>query len=151
MAIYSYLTRCITLCVCALLLLSIFSCFGVYERVGESSDFKIIQLRGCSQKYDFSCGSASVASVLNYWGYKVTDEKIVKDQPPKSINRGYSAAELLKILDDYQMKAFLTKGSKYNLLYEIRNGRPVIVPVKIPVVSISSFLFAVTAFVPLST
>jgi len=110
-------------------------CAGV-SYLKSSDGLRALKIKGVKQSEKYSCGSASVATIRGYWGDSSDETEILKKHPPASKQKGYSLKELQKILKSYGFSAFVIKGSRYTLNYEIMNGRPVIVAVKItPVIS----------------
>ena len=81
-----------------------------------------------------SCGSASLVSVLKYWGLDVTEEEILEEFPmlPKG---GYSIAQLKDIATSKGLEAYaLAMQSKaiQQLKEQISKGRPVICAARFP-------------------
>jgi hypothetical protein len=72
--------------------------------------------------------------VINYWlgAGTVTGDQIYVSSPPANMERGYSLAELTALAG---RRGLLASGVRLNLpdlIRELENGRPVLVPVRIP-------------------
>ncbi len=74
---------------------------------------------------DYYCGPASLASVINYWGGKVTQEEIGERIFRKDL-KGSLSIDLLLYARERGFKTEVMRGSIERLKEEIRKGRPLI-------------------------
>lgn len=88
------------------------------------------------QAFGAACGAHALASVINYWrgAGTIRGLDIYAATPPADTQRGYSMAELAAIAGQ---RGLLASGVRLNLpdlIRELENGRPVLVPVRIPAI-----------------
>jgi hypothetical protein len=82
-----------------------------------------------------SCGAHVMASVINYWigPGAASGEAIYRETPPAARD-GYSMAELLVLARQHGLTASAVRLTDDDILRELENGRPVLVPVRLPTV-----------------
>lgn len=80
-----------------------------------------------------SCGAHVLASVVNYWRGPGTASgaAIYRTRPPSAAN-GYSMAELMALAQEYGLTTSAVRMGEDGLVHELENGRPVLVPLRIP-------------------
>ena len=83
------------------------------------------------QNESYTCGAAVLTSVYQYWDSTITIQKIFKEDPPASMQNGYSIAELKAISEKNGFRAFAFKADKEFILKQIQLGRPLITPLRI--------------------
>jgi hypothetical protein len=88
-----------------------------------------------------ACGAHALASVVNYWrgAGTVTGAQIFAATPPANLEAGYSMAELLTLARQERLTASAVRLSQADLIHELENGRPVLVPVRVPSVFVQNW------------
>lgn len=87
-----------------------------------------------------ACGAHALASVINYWlgpGTAAGDQ-IYAATPPADPERGYSVAEIMELA---RARGLMAGGVRLNLpqlVEELENGRPVLIPVRLPSIYVQS-------------
>ncbi len=81
-----------------------------------------------------ACGAHALASVINYWrgAGTITGLDLYGASPPADAERGYSIAELTALAGQHGLLASGVRLNLPDLIGELENGRPVLVPVRIP-------------------
>lgn len=81
-----------------------------------------------------SCGAHALASVVNYWrgAGTITGKAMFAASPPANPETGYSIAELNALAVRHGLVASGVRLNLPDLIRELENGRPVLVPVRIP-------------------
>lgn len=103
-----------------------------FQQAYEQFDYCGIQ--AVKQTQSNSCGSACLASVLNYWGIDTSEQDILSEFP-KSVKEGYSILELKKIAKAKGLQAYavsMQERTVVQLEEEILKGRPIICAVQFP-------------------
>lgn len=80
-----------------------------------------------------SCGAHALASIANYWrgGDDVNGSALYRAHPPAD-PRGYSMAELVSLAQSEHLLASPVRLPQAALIQELEQGRPVLVPVRLP-------------------
>lgn len=80
-----------------------------------------------------SCGAHALASVVNYWRGPGTlaGDALYREHPPTD-GVGYSMSELLILAQRQHLLAGAVRMPQEGLIRELENGRPVLVPVRLP-------------------
>ena len=88
-----------------------------------------------------ACGAHALASVINYWrgAGTVVGQQIYDTTPPANTEEGYSMAELLSLARANGLQAQAVRLAQADLIRELENGRPVLVPVRVPSVFVQSW------------
>ncbi|MGH6950422.1 MAG: hypothetical protein ACREH4_06095 [Vitreimonas sp.] len=88
-----------------------------------------------------ACGAHALASVINYWRGPgaVAGQQIYDATPPADAEAGYSMAELLTLAQANGLQASAVRLSRADIIRELENGRPVLVPVRVPAVFVQSW------------
>lgn len=73
------------------------------------------------------CLAASVSMVLDYWGYKVTTEKLA--QQVGVYKEGTVGRDYVKVVESLGLYAFLVQPPFDDLLGHVAKGRPVVIEV----------------------
>ena len=97
-------------------------------------DYDYCKIEAIKQSQKNSCGSASLASVLNYWGIDITEEDILKEYPLNE-DEGYSILKLREISIDKGLTAHgysMYESFDKQLEEQLLKGRPVICAVSFP-------------------
>jgi predicted double-glycine peptidase len=81
-----------------------------------------------------SCGAHALASVINYWlgAGTVTGDQIFAAAPPANLEHGYTMTELTAMAGSRGLLASAVRLNLPDLIRELENGRPVLVPVRLP-------------------
>lgn len=81
-----------------------------------------------------SCGAHVLASVVNYWrgAGTISGAALFSAAPPADAEAGYSMAELIALAGRHGLLASGVRLNLPDLLRELENGRPVLLPVRIP-------------------
>tara|TARA_R110002096_G_scaffold239101_1_gene430736 strand:+ start:105604 stop:106143 length:540 start_codon:yes stop_codon:yes gene_type:complete len=85
-------------------------------------------LRGIRQESEKDCGSAVLASVLQYWNVHTSREALVADIGPKRASMG----ELRELSHKHGMQAYVVPGTWDDLVHEVAKQRPVVIGVLQP-------------------
>ncbi len=96
----------------------------------EKADY--ITLPYEEQSTEYSCGLACLVGVLNYWKTPVSQGRLLDQSPPQNTRTGYSVGELRTIAKSSNMQAFSLVGNTAFLEEQVKNGRPIIVPLEMP-------------------
>jgi len=99
-----------------------------------------IQVSYEEQIYPYSCGSAALTGVINYWNdsLEVKEKDILEGMPPNDKELGYSLGELKRISRDYKLHSFVVSMTLDDLKMHLNKKRPIIVPLKIRLGDISN-------------
>lgn len=83
-----------------------------------------------------SCGAHAIASVINYWrGPGAADgDGLFRGTPPADAAGGYSLSELRALAQENGLLASAARLSQAEVLAELENGRPVLIPIRAPAV-----------------
>lgn len=108
--------------------------FDPFEGRVDSPTALVLPVVHDQQTTGASCGAHALASVVNYWlgAGTVTGNQIFAATPPTNMEQGYTMAELTALAGS---RGLLASGVRLNLpdlIRELENGRPVLVPVRIP-------------------
>lgn len=106
--------------------------FEVFDRAVNSSAL-VLPIVHDRQTSGPSCGAHALASVVNYWRGPgtLTGAALYRDQPPAN-EAGYSMAELITLAQQQRVLASAVRLSEAEIIRELENGRPVLVPVRLP-------------------
>jgi hypothetical protein len=99
----------------------------------DETDALVLPLVQDRQTSGPSCGAHALASVVNYWkGPGALDgEALFQSRPPASPS-GYSIGELLDLAHGEGLLASGVELPSDAVIRELENGRPVLVPVRLP-------------------
>lgn len=103
--------------------------FGVPEK-----HFEYCELRAVGQQADPSGGLASLAAVMSYWDTEVAEQELAERYPPPA-EGAPSIRKLRRIAIDEGLTAFalvMNANGLEQLAEQLQNGRPVIVPLRLP-------------------
>ncbi|MDI9245378.1 cysteine peptidase family C39 domain-containing protein [Marinobacter sp. CHS3-4] len=137
---------------CSLLLTALSGCSILSTQQIEQSDpanFSVRnRLQATEQLESYSCGSAALSSVVNYWsspdGKQLTEEEILSNFPPRDTDAGYSLGELKAIAKSQGFRAFSFQSDLKFLKGQLEKKRPIIVVLrlkqKIPVFKFLHYL-----------
>lgn len=80
-----------------------------------------------------SCGAHALASVVNYWRGPgaLTGDALYREHPPGD-GAGYSMTELVSLAQQQHLLASAVRLPQEGIIRELENGRPVLVPVRLP-------------------
>lgn len=83
-----------------------------------------------------SCGAHALASVVNYWrgAGTVTGDAIFSATPPANAETGYSMVEITALAERNGLVASAVRLNLPDLIRELENGRPVLLPVRVPAI-----------------
>lgn len=83
-----------------------------------------------------SCGAHALASVVNYWrgAGTVTGDAIFSATPPANVETGYSMVEITALAGRNGLVASSVRLNLPDLIRELENGRPVLLPVRVPAI-----------------
>lgn len=107
--------------------------FELFDRSLNSSAL-VLPVVHDQQTNGASCGAHALASVINYWRGpgSVSGNAIYTATPPANMSNGYSIAELLTLARTNGLLANGVRLNQADITRELENGRPVLVPVRIP-------------------
>lgn len=113
--------------------------FEIFDR-NLQSDALVLPVVHDRQTSGPSCGAHALASVVNYWrgADTVTGEGIFAETPPAAEN-GYSMAELLALARTHGLVASAVRLPPEAIIQELENGRPVLVPVRLPSIYVQQY------------
>ena len=111
--------------------------FELFDGSLSSTEALVLPVAHDRQTQGPSCGAHVLASVINYWRQAptVTGREIFEANPPAS-DAGYSMAELVTLAQTRGLLASAVRLSEENVVEELERGRPVLVPVRLPVIYI---------------
>lgn len=103
------------------------ACSNSYQK---PKNIQLIGLEYEPQLEIYSCGSAVLTSVINYWkhGKPIAEKTILNSYPPNDIKKGYSLGELKTISRSIGLNAFTLVMTDQQLKSHINKRRPIIVP-----------------------
>ena len=109
--------------------------FEVFDRAIEPSALVLAVVHD-RQTSAAACGAHALASIINYWrGTGATSGSAVfAASPPADLVHGYSLAELLAAARARNLAANAVRLSQSDLLAELARGRPVLIPIRAPVI-----------------
>lgn len=87
-----------------------------------------------------ACGAHVLASVVNYWRGPgtVSGAAIFAEHRPAAPD-GYNIAEMMRMAGEYGLTASGVRLSQADIIRELENGRPVVVPVRVPSVFVQTW------------
>jgi predicted double-glycine peptidase len=96
--------------------------------------FSYCEMTVVKQSQSYSCGSACLTAVLNYWGIDTTESRLLEEfgSAPK---QGFAISQLLKIARSENLAAYafsMDSQPMEQLAEQVLKGRPVICIVKMP-------------------
>lgn len=108
--------------------------FEPFESAVNAPSALVLPVVHDPQSTPASCGAHALASVINYWrgAGTVSGDAIYAASPPADIENGYSMAELAALANGAHLLASAVRLNLPDLIRELDNGRPVLVPVRIP-------------------
>ena len=108
--------------------------FEPFEEPIDSPSALVLPVVHDRQTTGASCGAHALASVINYWlgAGTVTGNAIFAASPPADLESGYSIAELTALATQHGLLASGVRLNLPDLIRELENGRPVLVPVRLP-------------------
>lgn len=114
--------------------------FEVFDRSFRSPSALVLPVVHDRQTSPVACGAHVLASVINYWEGPgtVTGEQIFAQTPPGDPTRGYTLAELMVHARERGLLASGVRLTDADIVRELENGRPVLVPVRIPSIYVQS-------------
>jgi len=109
--------------------------FEVFHR-SLSSDGLVLPVVHDQQTEPASCGANALASIVNYWLGAGSVEGVVlyRNSPPANPANGYSLAELMQMAQQRGLLVSAVRLQRADIIRELENGRPVLVPVRAPAV-----------------
>jgi predicted double-glycine peptidase len=115
--------------------------FEILDRGVDPPQTLVLPLVQDRQTAGPSCGAHALASVMNYWGERAVQGSALYESRPPAHPAGYSIAELLAIAGDRGLLASAVRLSDAEVVAELDNGRPVILPVRIPAIYLTQRTF----------
>ncbi len=116
--------------------------FEVFDREVTSSEALVLPVVHDRQTSGPACGAHVLASVVNYWkGAGTLDGQTLFDQRPPASPSGYSMAELLTLAREHGLLASPVRLPQANVIRELENGRPVLLPVRLPSIYVQQRTF----------
>ena len=103
---------------------------GHLAATGLLGEATYVTIAYVAQHTDYSCGLACLVSVLAYWDDPVSQPELLRRNPPENVKTGYRVGELKDIALSRNKLAFALTADTNFLEQQIRNGRPVIVPLE---------------------
>lgn len=107
--------------------------FEVFNRSFDSPDALVLPVVHDQQTEGPACGAHALASIVNYWrGASTVDGSVLfREHRPQS-EAGYSMAEVVTLASEMRLQAAAVRLSEQDIVRELENGRPVMVPVRVP-------------------
>ncbi len=92
------------------------------------------------QTSPLACGASALSSVINYWDGPgtVSASQIWAQSPPGDPSRGYTLAEIMAHAREHGLLASGVRLDDAAIIRELENGRPVLVPVRMPSIYVQS-------------
>ncbi len=110
---------------CFLLPILLFGCAGVSQN-RESGTIRIIENVPFYPQEEYQCGPASLAGVLNYWGFNIPPAEIAAEiYSPKA--RGTLDLDMVLFAEKKGLKASQYRGSLEDLKRNIDSNQPLVV------------------------
>lgn len=111
--------------------------FEVFDREVTPAQALVLPVVHDRQTQGPACGAHALASVVNYWqdGQAVAGRDIYVETPPAH-EAGYSMAELVALAQARGLLASAVRLPEASVIEELEQGRPVLVPVRLPSVYI---------------
>jgi predicted double-glycine peptidase len=108
--------------------------FELFDRSLETSGL-VLPVVHDQQTSRISCGAHALAWVINYWqgAGAASGDRIFAESPPSN-GRGYSMAELSRLVQQRGLLASAVRLDRPGLVRELERGRPVLVPVEVPAI-----------------
>jgi len=108
--------------------------FESSDRAEISAEALVLPVVHDQQVEGASCGAHALASVVNYWRRSpaLTGREIFHASPPAN-EAGYSMAELVDLAQAQGLLASAVRLPADAIIQELERGRPVLVPVRLPV------------------
>lgn len=124
--------------------------FETFNRPPNKDEAIVLDLTLDQQIERVSCGAHVLASVINYWHPETTIDgsNLFASEPPQNSSVGYSMAELISLASQNGLIAFGVRLQEDLLKQEIRNGRPVLVPLHLPYVFVQNITLFDPDFAP---
>ncbi len=107
--------------------------FELFDRNVQTANTLVLPVVHDRQTSGPSCGAHALASVINYWrgSGTLTGEALYEETPPTN-RAGYSMAELLRLASANGLAASAVRVPREGVIRELENGRPVLLPVRLP-------------------
>lgn len=107
--------------------------FELFNRGVEPPETLVLPVVHDRQTDPTACGAHVLASVINYWrGASVVSGDAILIATPPTNRDGYSMTELMALAQSYGLTASAVRLQNADIVRELENGRPVIVPVRVP-------------------
>jgi hypothetical protein len=107
--------------------------FEVFNRSFDSPDALVLPVVHDRQTEGPACGAHALASIVNYWrGPATVDGSTLFHAHQPQSEAGYSMAEIVQLASDFRLQAAAVRLSEQDVIRELENGRPVMVPVRVP-------------------
>jgi ABC-type bacteriocin/lantibiotic exporter with double-glycine peptidase domain len=107
--------------------------FEVFDRSLTSPEALVLPVVHDRQTRGPSCGAHALASIVNYWrGEGVLSGDALFHETPPTAPAGYSMSELLTLARGAGLTASAVRLPEAAIIRELENGRPVLVPVRLP-------------------
>lgn len=107
--------------------------FEFFSRSVEPPETLVLPVAHDRQTNPAACGAHVLASVINYWqgSSAVTGDAIFATHIPAAPD-GYSIAEVMRIAGEHGLTSSAVRLTHEDILRELENGRPVMVPIRVP-------------------
>lgn len=114
--------------------------FEILNRSVEPPQTLVLPVAHDRQTNPAACGAHVLASVINYWqgGGAVTGNAIFAAHTPTRPD-GYSIAEVMQIAGAYGLTSSAVRLTHEEIVRELENGRPVMVPIRVPSVYVQTW------------
>lgn len=114
--------------------------FEVFDRSFRSPSALVLPVVHDRQTSPMACGASALASVINYWEGPgtVSSGEIWTQTPPADSARGYTLAEIMTRAHEHGLLASGVRLTDSDIVRELENGRPVLVPVRMPSIYVQS-------------
>lgn len=108
--------------------------FEPFERPLAAEGALVLPIVHDRQTSGASCGAHALASIVNYWrgAGAISGEALFVNSPPGNSETGYTLAELSALASANGLLASNVRLNLPDLIRELENGRPVLLPVRVP-------------------
>lgn len=114
--------------------------FEFFGRTVDPPETLVLPVAHDRQTNTAACGAHVLASVINYWRGEgtVTGDAIFAAHTPERPD-GYSIAEVISLAQHYGLTASAVRLTHEDIIRELENGRPVLVPIRVPSVYVQNW------------
>lgn len=114
--------------------------FEFFGRSVDPPETLVLPVAHDRQTNTAACGAHVLASVINYWRGEgaVTGDAIFAAHAPARPD-GYSIAEVMNLAQQYGLTASAVRLTREDIIHELENGRPVLVPIRVPSVYVQNW------------